>query len=81
VIVDLFDALTACRALIPRLTAVVVLGALLLAPSATGRLFERAVEHEAVSISAELRSALAPTLERLAASRAGSSGSRARGHD
>jgi hypothetical protein len=79
--VDLFDGLTACRALIPRLTAVVVVGALVLAPSATGRLFERVVDQKAKSINAEIRNALAPTLERLEGSSAGSSRRRARGHD
>jgi hypothetical protein len=63
--VDLIDVIALSKALVPRLTAVVVIGALVLAPSVTGRLFNMVVSQRAVAITGELRRVLAPTVDRL----------------
>jgi hypothetical protein len=63
--VDLIDVIALSKALVPRLTAVAVIGALVLAPSATGRLFNTVVSQRAVAITGELRRGLAPTVDRL----------------
>jgi hypothetical protein len=62
--VDVFDVLTIGRTVLPRLTAVIVVGAMALAPQTAGRLFERAVASRAAAITAQLQDALSPAIQR-----------------